>query len=92
MVWAGFFVGFIQLALVTARGSEPKWDPVTKEELAEEKARIEPEAAAEAVTERLEITDHSNGTRDFLRQVRFKIYDPARATDVTRIARFWADG
>lgn len=89
LVWAGVVVGLIQLVLVQARGSDPKWDPVTKEELAEEKALIEPEAAAEALTERLEITDRTSGGRDILRRVRFKIYDAARATDVTRIARFW---
>jgi hypothetical protein len=69
--------------------SDPKWEPVSRAELAEEKPILEPEAPAEILSYRLEINDKVAGKRDFTRAIRFKIFDPSRATGITRISRFW---
>lgn len=77
------------------RAAEPTWEPVPPAALAEEKPQLEPEAAAEVLDYKLDVVDRiepgtkSRGLRDLTTRMRLKIYDPARATEWTRIARFW---
>ena len=84
----GLFLISLVLTLRLAAAS-PKWEPVTPAELAEDRPRIEPEAAAEILRYRLEIDDSQAGQRNVTTQIRFKIYDPGRAVNITRVARFW---
>ena len=84
----------VPIALVLTRhltGSDPPVDPVTPAELAEDKPKIEPEAAAEILRYRIEIDDSREWDRNITTQTRFKIYDPARAVGVTRLALFRSD-
>lgn len=80
---------------LSLRASPPAWAPVPAAALAEEKPLLEPEAAAEILDYRIEVSDRiqpdtkSRGIRDITTHLRVKIYDPTRATDWTRIARFW---
>jgi len=73
-----------------AGAAAPKWDPVSPTELAENTPRLEPEAPAEILNYRLEVDESIDGLRAFLYQLRIKIYDPSRATEVTRLARLWS--
>ncbi len=68
----------------------PRWEPVTADELSEGKPQIEADAAAEILSYRLEIDDTNGDLRDVTHAIRYKIYDPARAVDITRVARFWS--
>ncbi len=72
-----------------AQADGANWPAVTATELADEKPQLEPEAAAEILTYRLEITDSRLTGRQRSVWVRYKIYDPARAADITRVAGFW---
>ena len=74
---------FAPLALSAA---SPKWEPVSAAELAEEKPLIEPSAGVEILNYQLDIDDHNNSGRVILERFRFKIFDPSRATEATRIA------
>jgi transglutaminase-like putative cysteine protease len=85
-------IGIPLLTLFAARHAEaasPKWDPVTPAELADNTPHVEAEAPAEVLNYRLDINEDTNGMREFLYRLRIKIYDPSRATDITRLARFW---
>jgi hypothetical protein len=87
-LWLGLpVVAFVLIQPLSA--DSPKWTPVTRAELAEDKPQIEPEAAAEILSFKLEIDDTSDNLRDVTHSIRYKIYDPSRAVDITRVARFW---
>ena len=86
--WIGLFIVPLVLARPLSAAS-PQWEPVTPAELSDDKPKLEPEAAAEILRYRLEIDDSHLERRDRLTQIRYKIYDPGRAVDVTRVARFW---
>ena len=87
------FLGIASAALSTAHAaSEPKWAPVSPDLLAEAKPRLEAEAPAEIISYKLEINDKDSSTRDITETTRYKIYDPSRSTEVTRIGRFWNGG
>jgi hypothetical protein len=65
---------------------KPIWDPVSPAELAEDKPKIEPEAAAEIISYSLEIDDRDKPRRTEIRRTRYKVYDPARSDEITRIS------
>jgi len=68
----------------------PDWAPVTAAELAEDRPQIEPSAAAEILSYRVLVDDTAlNKHRDMTWWVRYKIYDPGRTFDLTRVSRFW---
>jgi len=83
------------LAILTGFGSPPAaradiaptWDPVTPAELAETHSTAYPDAAAEVLLWKLEVDDrnltHERRTSEY---IRYKIYDPARSADVTRLS------
>jgi len=98
------YLGLVLIAFIgapVAHAEGPKWDPVTPAELAETKPQIEPEAAAEILSYRLEIDrDIFNWSsvrraqfprRYITKHIRFKIYDPSRATDATRLTQVTDD-
>jgi len=92
------YLGLTLIAFIgapVAHAESPKWDPVTPAELAETKPQIEPEAAAEILSYRLEIgregTTRGQYRRPITKHIRFKIYDPSRATEATRLTRLTAD-
>jgi hypothetical protein len=66
--------------------ANPKWEPVSEAELAEEKPLIEPSAGVEILNYQLDIEEREGHDRTITRRTRFKIYDPSRATEATRIA------
>ena len=66
--------------------ASPKWEPVSAAELAEDKPLIEPSAGVEILNYQLDINDREDSGRVILERFRFKIYDPSRATEATRIA------
>jgi len=65
----------------------PKWDPVTQADLAGTQSAAYPDAPAEVLSWKLGIDD-SNLTheRAVTEYIRYKVYDPSRAADITRIA------
>jgi transglutaminase-like putative cysteine protease len=86
-------LGLMLLVLAIARPAHaegPRWEPVTAAELAEDKPQLEPQAAAEILSYRLEIDDTRTMGREMTSWIRYKIYDPARAIDITRVSRFWS--
>ncbi|MFA5264822.1 MAG: hypothetical protein WC378_13445 [Opitutaceae bacterium] len=108
-VWLGLSILIVVLIRPLA-AADPKWEPVTPAELAEDKPQIEPEAAVEILHYRMEIekspsSDNMIRLRNGMygrtfapisktgvsRSMRFKIYDPIRAIDVTRFVRLWRD-
>ena len=95
----GFFVIVLAISQ-SVWASGPKWDPVPPEVLADNKPHLDPEAAVEILNLQTEIDDtqrpygHAQPhihRRDILWQERIKIYDPGRATDFTRVTRFFFD-
>jgi hypothetical protein len=72
-----------------AAAVEPDWRPVTAAELAEDKPQLEAQAAAEILDYHLQIDDTRHDGRQETSWIRYKIFDPARASDITRIGRFW---
>jgi transglutaminase-like putative cysteine protease len=72
-----------------AAAAEPDWSPVTAAELAEDKPQLEAQAPAEILDYHLQIDDTRANVRQETSWIRYKIFDPARAADITRIARFW---
>jgi hypothetical protein len=65
----------------------PNWEPVTQAELAETHSPSFPDAAAEVLFWKLELDDRNlTNERTVSEYVRYKVYDPARAVDVTRIS------
>lgn len=88
-LWCGLpFIVLSGMSLAVA--AAPKWDPVTQAELADNTPHIEPKAPAEILNYRLNVDERHKSSRDFLYRLRIKIYDPSRATDVTRLTRFWS--
>jgi hypothetical protein len=75
------------LPLLASTLPAAQWDPVVPADLAPNAARIDPAAPAETVFRRIEVDD-----RDFpeYRAVtaynRYRIFDPERATDLTRLS------
>ena len=65
----------------------PTWDPVPPEDLAGTHSAAYPDAPAEVLSWKLEVDDtnfeHERQTREY---IRYKIYDPARAEEVTRVS------
>ncbi len=89
-LWIGLPLLMLCTVRPTGAAAAPKWEPVSPEELADNTPRIEPEAPAEILNYRLEIDEEGDGgRRDYVYQLRIKIYDPDRSTDITRLARFW---
>jgi hypothetical protein len=88
-IWIGLIL-VCGLCPGSLSAASPQWAPVTAAELAEDKPQIEPEAAAEIITYRLEINDKQDNLRDVTHLIRYKIFDPSRAVDITRVARFWS--
>lgn len=88
-LWWGHVLIGISLPL-TIWAETPPWKPVTSAELAEDKPQSEPSAPAEILSYRLEIDDTRQYVRDISRTLRIKVYDPGRAVDITRVARFWS--
>ncbi len=79
------------LALLCSRSlsaaSKPVWPPVTPEELAETKSKIEPEAPAEALIFNIEVDDRGfPQERQTTVYFRFKIYQPEKAEEITRMS------
>lgn len=79
--------------IAPALRAKPDWGPVSPAELAETAPKIEPQAAAEILDYQLKVHDsHDASRREMSRRIRYKIYDPARAIDITRIHRLWYSG
>jgi len=65
----------------------PDWDPVTPAELAETHSPTDPDAAAEVLAWKFAVDDRNlTQERKVSEYVRYKVYDPARAVDITRIS------
>ncbi|HZZ20343.1 MAG TPA: hypothetical protein VFE25_13285 [Opitutaceae bacterium] len=85
-------LGIPFLAFVLAKPglwAKPLWPKVSAAELADNAPTIDPEAPAEILDYRIDIDDTEERARDITTTTRIKIFDPARAVDVTRIAHFW---
>ncbi len=69
----------------------PTWDPVAPADLAGTQSPAYPDAPAEVLSWKLEIDD-TNLTveRRVTEYIRYKVYDPSRAADVTRISAIQA--
>lgn len=81
--------GVLLLAFVagTARAKDA-WKPVSPEELAETKPKIEPEAPAEILERTVTIDDRSFPTERVTKEyIRYKIYDPRKVDEITRVSR-----
>lgn len=69
----------------------PAWDPVTAPELAADYRPLDRDAPAEAIFRRITIDDRDYpAKRRVSEYVRYRILDPERAADVTRISQFTA--
>ncbi len=84
----GLALPLLLSAVGTLAGAAPQpWLPITEEEKAAKASPLEPDAAAEVLFQRWDVDDRGfpqlQTRRDY---VRYKIYDPERATDVTRIS------
>ncbi len=85
LVLCAFAAGW--LALVPVRAVS--WDPVPAADLAPGTASIEAEAPAEAIFRRIAVDDSDfPQTRRVQEYDRFKIFDPAKAIHLTRVAQF----
>jgi hypothetical protein len=80
------------LAPLILGAASPKWEPVSAAELAEEKPLIEPSAGVEILSYQLDIEERESGERTITERTKFKIYDPSRATEATRIATLVTSG
>jgi len=81
MLWFLFLPPLVALA-----DWKPVWQPVTPEELAETRPKIDPDAAAEVVFKNIEVDDADLPVRRQTHYVRYKIYVPDRAIHLTRLS------
>jgi len=76
----------IAVAAVGKADAPPPWDPVSPAELATAQSPTYPDAPAEIVFWRIEIDERNYPrSRRINESIRYKIYDPAKATSITRI-------
>jgi hypothetical protein len=88
-------IGFLLTTVIWARAPQaaraddaPNWDPVTPADLTGTQSAAYPDAPAEVLSWKLELDDRNldNSERKTSEYIRYKIYDPSRAADVTRIS------
>ncbi|MCX6951662.1 MAG: hypothetical protein NTV51_05700 [Verrucomicrobia bacterium] len=78
----------LAMALVPgAEAAKPTWKPVGAEELAEAKPRLEPEAVAEVIFWNIDVDDRGFPRERIVTEyIRYKIFDPAKVDNITRIS------
>ena len=76
------------LPVLTAATFAAKWDPVSPADLAPGGPTIDPDAPAEAIFRRIDVDDSNFPShRTVTEYVRYRIFDPEKATDLTRVAQ-----
>src|SRR5437764_1502473 len=84
-VWIG--LGVLLLAGSVSAAST-LWQNATPEELAQRESSLEPGAAVEAISRRIEIDDSQYPSSRTIREyVRYKIFDPERADTILRLSK-----
>lgn len=66
---------------------QPKWDPLSPQDLASPPPPVDPSAPAEAIFRRISVDDSDfPAERRIHTYVRYRIFDPERAVSITRLA------